>query len=71
MRSSAFCTLSHPLAGHAVHAEQLHGVQGIIHRDVKPDNLLVAKDGHLKLSDFGLSCQGVIDRTGNLASAGG
>lgn len=46
-------------------------MQGIIHRDVKPDNLLVAKDGHLKLSDFGLSCQGVIDRTGNLAGAGG
>jgi len=44
--------------------EHLHAL-GIVHRDLKPENFLIGSDGHLKVTDFGLSKIVVFDSQGN------
>jgi serine/threonine protein kinase len=37
----------------------LHNTLGVVHRDIKPENVLIHQDGHIKLTDFGLSVFGL------------
>jgi len=46
--------------------DYLHSLR-VVHRDLKPDNLLIAHDGHIKLTDFGLSKVGLINSTDDLS----
>ena len=55
----------------AVLALEFCHAAGVVHRDVKPDNLLVAGDGRVKLADFGLSTAGVADRAADAGLGGG
>ncbi|CAD8176403.1 unnamed protein product [Paramecium octaurelia] len=49
--------------------EALHQ-QGIIFRDLKPENVVLDKDGHAQLTDFGLSKQGIDEEMLNQSFCG-
>ncbi|CAM9022984.1 unnamed protein product [Wickerhamomyces anomalus] len=51
----------HYIAEVVIGVDDLHK-KGIVHHDLKPDNLLIASSGHLKLTDFGLSRMGLVRR---------
>uniref|UniRef100_A0A4W5RDA9 Ribosomal protein S6 kinase n=1 Tax=Hucho hucho TaxID=62062 RepID=A0A4W5RDA9_9TELE len=46
------------LAELALALDHLHGL-GIIYRDLKPENILLDEQGHIKLTDFGLSKESI------------
>lgn len=49
--------------------EYLHTKLNVIHRDVKPSNILINSDGQIKLCDFGISGQ-LVDSLAKTLSAG-
>jgi microtubule-associated serine/threonine kinase len=42
--------------------EYIHNL-GVVHRDIKPENMLITSEGHIKLTDFGLSKIGLMNMT--------
>jgi len=49
--------------------EHLH-LKGIVYRDLKPENILLDEEGHIKLTDFGLSKTGMAGDTKSYSFCG-
>ena len=58
------CIFEICLGMEAVHAKN------VIHRDLKPENILIDAYGHVKISDFGISCYVDIENQTNSKTAG-
>ena len=60
MREDIICEEAsrHYIAELVLAIESIHKIQ-FIHRDLKPDNILLDSTGHIKLSDFGL-CKNLV-----------
>lgn len=61
-----------PIEALRIMAEAAAGVaaahaQGILHRDIKPQNILISKEGRVKVGDFGLSS--TVDEAGQSSGA--
>jgi p90 ribosomal S6 kinase len=57
------------LAELALALSHLHK-HGIIYRDLKPENILLDTDGHIKLTDFGLSKESIFDENKTFSFCG-